>query len=199
MKHLITFLFLGLCSLLPWAGCQHRYEEVDALPGAGREKLRTDASVYVAIPFDARFKGELVMNSGKLTAEVVQDSFKKFVKRAYGGRKVESLEESLQTAREHQITYLAHITLLRWEDRATEYSGRTDKLELRIDVLDVETGETLHSKLIRGKSRWMTDGGDAPQDLLPEPVDRFVASLFQVTHVPSAMQRQGAPGRKDSF
>jgi hypothetical protein len=35
----------------------------------------------------------------------------------------------------------------------------------------------------------MTDGSDQPQDLLPEPMDKFVRSIFRVTYTPTALER----------
>jgi Domain of unknown function (DUF4823) len=34
------------------------------------------------------------------------------------------------------------------------------------------------STLISGQSKWATFGGDHPQDLLPEPLNSYVESLY---------------------
>ncbi|MBM3834575.1 MAG: DUF4823 domain-containing protein [Verrucomicrobia bacterium] len=168
-------LWLGMWGLL---GCQHTYKEVPAtnLP---RPRLRSDAIVYVPIPPDGLFKKHVAANSGKLTAVAVRDGFAKHVKRAYVGRMIESMATSLETARQHRCTYVAYPSIVRWEDRATEFSGVKDKMEIKIEVVEAATGEILHTTVLQGKSRWLTDGGDRPQDLLEKPIEDYVASLFQ--------------------
>ncbi|MBI4660857.1 MAG: DUF4823 domain-containing protein [Verrucomicrobia bacterium] len=177
-----------MTALLVLAGCQHSFQEIPATGVPAKPKLRTDSTVYVAIPPDARFKNEFVFNSGQLTAVAIRDAFAAYVKRAYVGRKPESFTEGLETARANLCTYFVYPSILRWEDRATEFSGRRDRIEIRIEVVEAASGEILHAATLRGRSRWFTDGGDTPQDLLQEPVRNYVASLFQPVRVPSALR-----------
>ena len=62
--------------------------------------------------------------------------------------------------------------------RATEWSGIPDKIEVKIIVYDGGTGKEVGSTLISGRSKWATFGGDHPQDLLPEPLNSYVESLY---------------------
>ena len=68
--------------------------------------------------------------------------------------------------------------ILHWEDRNTEWSGIKDKIEIKLVVYDAATGNELASTIIAGKIKWATFGGDHPQDLLPEPLKRYVESLY---------------------
>ncbi len=70
--------------------------------------------------------------------------------------------------------------ILHWEDRATEWSGRPDRVEVQISVYDTSTREEVASSSYSGKSKWATFGGDHPQDLLSEPTDNYVRSLYGV-------------------
>ncbi|WP_333692374.1 DUF4823 domain-containing protein [Pseudomonas syringae] len=65
-----------------------------------------------------------------------------------------------------------------YQDRATEWSMIPDKVEIKVDVVQVSSGDVISSGIIKGKSGLSTLGGDHPQDLLPEPVAEFVDSLF---------------------
>ncbi|MCI0534799.1 MAG: DUF4823 domain-containing protein [Verrucomicrobiales bacterium] len=150
-------------------------------------KLSTTAIVYVAVPSDAYQKKELTIDSGRQTAELVRDAFAKYVRRAYVGRQTETFAEALATGRKFNCTYLVYPWLLRWEDHTTEFSGVRDKVEIKIEVVDIPSGEILHATTIQGKGPWMTSGGDSPPDILAEPVGKYVASLFQVIHTPSAL------------
>ena len=175
-------------SVLFFSGCQHTYMEIPVAGVAARSKLRTDSIVLVAIPADGRFKNQFASNSGQITAVALRDAFAKFVKRAYVGRKVQSFADGLETARTNNCTYFIFPTILRWENHATEFSGRRDLVEIKIEVAASDTGEILHATILRGRSRWFSDGGDMPQDLLEEPVRNYVTSLFQPVHIPTALR-----------
>lgn len=69
--------------------------------------------------------------------------------------------------------------ILRWEERATEWSGKPDRIEINIVIFDVETGGSLENSSYSGKSKFFTFGGDHPQDLLDVPSGEYVRSLYQ--------------------
>jgi hypothetical protein len=68
--------------------------------------------------------------------------------------------------------------ILHWEDRATQWSGRPDQIEIKITVYDAETSNIVASTRISGESKWATLGGDHPEDLLAEPVGAYISSLY---------------------
>ena len=68
--------------------------------------------------------------------------------------------------------------ILHWEDRATQWSGKTDKITIKYSVYDTATGQVLASSVMSASSKWATFGGDHPQDLLPHPTQQFVDKLF---------------------
>ena len=179
---------LLMASAMLLSGCQHTYVELPVPGVPARSKLMTDSVVLVAIPADGRFKSQFASNSGQITAVALRDAFAKFVKRAYVGRKVQSFAEGLETARTNNCAYFIFPTILRWENHATEFSGRRDRVEIKIEVAASGSGEILHATILRGRSRWFTDGGDTPQDLLEEPVRNYATSLFQPVHIPTALR-----------
>lgn len=76
------------------------------------------------------------------------------------------------------LTYVRQPVILNWEDRATEWSGIPDKITLKLAVYEVQSGKLITSTVTSASSKWATFGGDHPQDLLPEPMKRFVTPLF---------------------
>ncbi|MEZ9687657.1 DUF4823 domain-containing protein [Vibrio atlanticus] len=84
----------------------------------------------------------------------------------------------LEYAKSNEFDYLIFPTILHWEDRATEWSAKPDKVSVKITVVDVKTKVIIKSGIIEGKSGLATFGGDHPQDLLSEPVSEFMASLL---------------------
>jgi hypothetical protein len=179
---------LWILGVLLLSACQHTYRELPVGGAPPRPELPTGSTVYVAIPPDGRHRKEFVPESGQFTAVTLRDAFAKYVKRAYVGRRVQSYQEGLETARAAGCGYFVYPTILRWEDRFTEYSGRRDLVEIKVEIAEAASGEVLHATILRGRSRLFTDGGDTPQDLLPEPIRNYVASLFQPVHVPSALR-----------
>jgi hypothetical protein len=101
------------------------------------------------------------------------------VERAERGAVVESFEEALASARARDFRYAVLPVISHWEERATEWSGIPDRVAIKIHVADVATGEVIDSADVSGKSRWLTFGGDHPEELLPSPIDDYVSSLFE--------------------
>ena len=81
-------------------------------------------------------------------------------------------------ARHLHNAYAEPIIVL-WEDRATEWSGKRDRIIVKITVLDVSSGKLVDATTIQGTSKWATFGGDYPQDLLPVPMRDYVARLVR--------------------
>lgn len=89
-----------------------------------------------------------------------------------------NFEDAIAQAQRADQDILIFPTILHWEDRATEWSMISDKVEIRVDVVQVDSGHIISSGIIKGSSGLATLGGDHPQDLLPEPIAESVSSLF---------------------
>jgi hypothetical protein len=176
---------LSLTFLL--AACQHTYDQVDLTKDKSGPKLSPASKIYVAVPPDASFKKNVIYDSGKMVAATVKDAFAAHAKKTYSGRNVETQPGALRTATLNKFDYVVYPSVIRWEDRATETSGLKDKIEIKIEVLSVETGEVVHGAVLKGRSRWLSDGNDHPRDLLAEPVTKYVTSLFLLTHIPTGL------------
>lgn len=144
-------------------------------------RLEAAHSVYVALPDDGKFEDKIYASSGRATAEAIFDAFLRSTQRVRIGGKVEDREAALASAEKGSDDFIAFTTILHWEDRATEWSGRPDRMSIRIEILDAKTGARVDSAVLEGKSGLATFGGDHPQDLLESPVNAFVSSLYGVT------------------
>jgi hypothetical protein len=142
------------------------------------EKLSTSEFAYIAVPRDGQYGATNYAGSGQTVAQIVASAFAKQIDRVEIGRKLEQPNVAMTKAQELGATYLVTPMIVHWEDRATEWSGISDKVEVRITVRDVASGRTLASAVVSGSSGLWTFGGDHPQDLLPEPMDSYVGSLF---------------------
>ena len=65
--------------------------------------------------------------------------------------------------------------ILHWEDRATEWSGKADRVKVSLPLY--RSGSLVGSALVTANSSWWTFGGDHPEDLLDTPFESYAASL----------------------
>ncbi|MGP1717027.1 MAG: DUF4823 domain-containing protein [Methylophilus sp.] len=141
-------------------------------------RLSAEATVYISVPNDGIYGAKTYHGSGQNTAQIIYSAFAKHTRAVTVGRTIQSFNEALATARETGKNYLVYPTILQWEDRATEWSGIPDKVEVKVEVIDATTASTVTSAVVKGKSGLATFGGDHPQDLLPKPVEKFVSSIY---------------------
>jgi hypothetical protein len=169
---------LCLVSVLFIWGCAHTYEQIKVGDSAARPKLKSDGSAYILVPEDGKYGTHTYPGSGATTARAIRAAFEKHVNRVVLAPEKENPEIALIKARNQGFTYLVRPMILQWDERATEWVGNPDKVEIKVVVMDAATENVIASVVIKGKSGWPTLGGDHPEDLLPEPIDTYVASLF---------------------
>lgn len=145
---------------------------------ASKFTLNSSDSVYVAVPKNGAYGTHTYEASGATTAKVVMAAFLRHTSRVKSGNVSQSFDEAIAAARKTDSKYLAFPIILHWEDRATEWSLKPDRVEIKIEVFNVVTQKPVTSAIVSGKSGLATFGGDHPQDLLPEPISTFVASLY---------------------
>lgn len=159
------------------AGCADSHKLVRPVESSG---FSLDASdqIYVAVQNDGSYGTETYPGSGLTTAQIIQSAFLHHSDRARSGRAIQSFDEAVKVSKDNGSDYLVFSTILHWEDRATEWSGIPDRVEVKIEIVEPEEESTITSAVIKGKSGLATFGGDHPQDLLPRPVEEFVSSLY---------------------
>lgn len=145
--------------------------------GGGAKALDRGGMVYVSVPGDGRYGQTTYYGSGQNATQIVMLAFSQYAK-VESGREQQDFDSALTAARNVNAKYLVVPTILEWEDRATEWSGIPDKASIKLTVVDVDSGATLDSIIIKCKSGLATFGGDHPQDLLPKPVGEYVNSLY---------------------
>lgn len=148
-------------------------------------RFSKDDGFYVSVPRDGQYETRVYAGSGLQTARAVEAELLRHTTTVQVGSAAEGPDAARTAAQAAKLRYVVVPTILHWEDRATEWSGRLDKLQVRIDVVDAEAGTTLHSAGLSGESSWATFGGDHPQDLLPKPLEQFFSSLFPESSAPS--------------
>ncbi len=145
---------------------------------AVQQKLSPAGSAYVSVPADGRYGKTVYEGSGRMTATIIAGAFMRRLSTVAQADGVQSYEQALAAARKTGAVYLVSPDIMHWEDRATEWSGKPDRVEVRIRIIDTMSENDIASGLISGRSGWATLGGDHPQDLLPVPTEEYVGSLF---------------------
>jgi Domain of unknown function (DUF4823) len=173
MTRFTAVLFIGIIVL----GCADSYQ-VLRNNIASEAKLSKMDSIYIAVSRDGLYGSRTYAGSGSNASQVILAAFARRSQHVEMGNVHQELNEALEFATMNKFRYLVYPTILHWEDRATEWSGIPDKVEIKIDLIDVARGNTIGSSIVKGISGLATFGGDHPQDLLPRPVEGYVSSLY---------------------
>lgn len=173
----MRIVFVTLVFLIGVSGCADSHRVVRGVQ-SGTSFSASD-SFYISVPRDGIYGKTEYTGSGLTTAQMISSALSKYVREAESGHSVEDFRAAIETARSKKYRFLVFPKILHWEDRATEWSGIPDKAEIKIEIVSVETEQTVDSVVITGRSGLATFGGDHPQDLLFGPVNDFISSLFK--------------------
>jgi len=171
----MTRIFTSLIISLFLFGCAANSVQTKAPTGTA--SLKEGASVYVSLPEDGVYDTTVYAKSGEMTASAFERALSPHVKAVVVGSQFETENQAMLSAVNNDADYLFIPEIVHWEDRATEWSGRKDRLTISITVKDVVSGEVLDKALIKGNSSWLTLGGDHPQDMLDEPINNYISTL----------------------
>lgn len=141
--------------------------------------LNPSDGIYISVPKDGGHGDKAYNGSGLLTTLAVMKAFSAYVTNVETAHEHQPFDNSLDHAKSNGFKYLVLPSILEWEDRATEWSGLPDRVLVKIAILDANTGKTIDSAIIEGKSGLATIGGDKPQDLLPKPLSDYVSMLYK--------------------
>src|SRR6185369_15295112 len=105
---------------------------------------------------DGVYESEVYGGSGSAVTQIILEGFLPHIARIESGVAMETYENALARARRGQFDYLVVPTILAWEDRNTVWSSIPDRAEIKIQIVDVKTGDTLDATVIRGKGATVT-------------------------------------------
>lgn len=167
-------LILSAILLITACNSTYRHSELQTLS----TKLDPRQGVLVSIPEDGWYESQPYRNSGQMTANAVRAAFAKNARKVDLAKSCRD-EECLENIDIEEYGYFVKPVILHWEERATEWSGKPDRIEIQLVVYDTATRQELANSSYTGKSKWATFGGDHPQDLLPDPTNAYVSSLYK--------------------
>ena len=168
-----TFVVIMIVVLI--SGCTATYQQ--QIVKHPTSTLERSKGVFISTPKNGWYGKIEYKNSGKMTANAVKAAFLRYSNNVYVSEQCLALD-CLKIIPTDQYGYYVQPEILHWEDRATEWSSLPDRIEIKITVYDAKLGYEIAASVLNGKSKWATFGGDHPQDLLPEPVNKYVESLY---------------------
>lgn len=139
-------------------------------------RLERGAAIAIATPADATYGEKQYPGSGLKTATSFQAAFADFTPNAsvaYDCRDVDCLKTKAAEAR-----YLVVPRIVHWEDRATQWSGTPDRIEVHVSVYERSSGRELNAAMLSSKASSFAFTDQAPERLLAKLVKPFVRSLF---------------------
>ena len=157
-------------------GCASTYQYNDFR--SIKTKLDRFKGVLISTPEDGWYGNTTYRNSGRMTAKAVRAAFSKYVSRVDVINTCHG-DDCLNLIDTEKYGYYVKPEILHWEDRATEWSSKPDRIEIQLVIYDAVTKNELLNSSYTGKSKLSTFGGDYPQNLLPEPTNHSVSSMYQ--------------------
>ena len=176
---MLSFIVRGsfiLVLSLAGTGCQNIYTEAPLMQPNPALVLNRKIPAYVAVPADGVDDHGAYQGSGLKVAVAIQAAFAQKIQTVLTGGEHQSLDASLATARSKAIGYLFYPTIVQWEDNPTEWTGEPDRIQIKIELLDVSSGNAIYSTMFTGKSKWMTFG-NVPEEMLPELLAKYANSF----------------------
>jgi uncharacterized protein DUF4823 len=170
-----VYIFALFSSLILFSGCSATYTH-DVVKHSG-VMLDRSKGVFISTPKNGWYGRTEYRDSGRMTANAVRAAFSRVTNSVTVSEECQS-SACLKLPAMERYGYYVEPQILHWEDRATEWSGLPDKVEIKIIIYDAKAGTEIASSILTGRSKWATFGGDHPQDLLPEPVTKYVESLY---------------------
>ncbi len=158
------------------SGCASTYEHTELQPVSAA--LDRAKGVLISTPKDGWYGNRQYHNSGRMTVNAIRAAFAKYTSRVAVVNTCHG-DDCLNSIDIEKYGYYVKPEILQWEDRATEWSGKRDIIEIQLAVYDAVTKKELANSSYTGKSKWASFGGDRPQDLLPEPTYKFVSALYK--------------------
>ncbi len=136
-------------------------------------------SVFVAMPPDGKFNSDRNIGSGKKTSKIIAKILSSHFRIVKLAKRPKSKKNNLLNARKQKSSALVIPEILHWEDRNTFWSGKPDKIRVKLTIYDVNKGKVLTSKTFNLNSEWsMMTTSNEPEQLLIVPVKKYFSALF---------------------
>lgn len=172
---LVTIIGLTGCSAFP-------VTTVQPVASGSNFAAEHSAVICILVPPDASFEGESYSGSGGEIAEKIRDALDNFGRPS---RLVSQIQaNALTICREMETALVLQPTILHYEDRATGWSGKPDRVELKLSLYKLDQPDQKRSIFYEAKSNIMYSahfewGNARPSALLREDFEHSVRKLLR--------------------
>ncbi len=118
--------------------------------------ITSDSKICILVPRDANWENEQYPGSARQIAEKIQQALEKNGKSATTVN--QSLANSLDICKEKGATFALNTSVLSYENNATGWSGRPDRIELKLSLYEIGNPETSRSIIYEAKSNVVVSG-----------------------------------------
>lgn len=176
MKTFVQFLFLFF--LLSLTGCVTASYSNPEAKSIAKSSITSKDKFFIAVANEGRYKGIRYKESNVELENAIEKQLSNYVANIICAGHILDLESAKTIAKSKGCSILVFSRILHWEDRATAWSGLSDKIEIRTTIYDLNKNIVLDSFIAEGSSANITFLNDAPSDLLDTPYRRYFDSLF---------------------
>lgn len=169
----ITSLFLLAIATMIMSGCTASYNQSFL---QDPESMKAGASVLIVTPENGSYGTEYYPTSGNDVVQILTKEMARYTTNI----SVIPTHVSIDQVHEddlQDVDYVIIPEILHWEDRATGWSFRPDRIEVRFDIYDNQR-QLINSVDIKGKSANVVWVQKAPNSLLPKPIRLLLRDLF---------------------
>ena len=134
-------------------------------------------TVLMAIPANGVYESFVYQDSGKDVAEAFRIEFAKFsdqvqIAQGCSGR------DCLDSVPADFSGYFVDLEIMHWEDRQTAWSGRRDRVTLKVAIYQMPGSIKISDVFLQGVGMHKAMGNDHVKDMFPEIIPQYVEGLY---------------------
>ena len=171
-----TICFPLVVLLFGCATAPNEYESIHQYQT--NEPLSSDGQISVQTPKNARFDETVYEDSGYKTAAAFKEALESHAK-AIKVIDTCELNNCLKQAKSNGSKYLMALNLIFWEDRATNWSGKADRLTVKVSTYEVSSGDLLYMSYLHTNTSIYAPSGGHVEDYLPFISNQYVSTLYK--------------------
>src|ERR1700722_17131698 len=158
-KHVLSLIRASLvASILMLGACASTYTSTyvsTSIAGIDEANthLQNSRAVLVTTPKDGNYEQKLYSGPGAVVAQKLEASFSRYASHvSVYPSEYHSIKGISDTVANGNYGYLVVPTIIRWEHRATAWSGLPSRATIRISILDAKNGKEISAIVVEGKS-----------------------------------------------
>jgi hypothetical protein len=173
MKKILLFILPLL-----FCACSVKYN-IQQNQALSQNFLIPNKKVYVALPANGKFNNIIYQTSAASVQYDLSQALEQHTLEITLASTYEPIENAIESGLAKQATYLFYPTITHWEERNTPWSGISDRVSIKMVVINLENNETLISTYLSAKSPWGALVNNQPDAMLPDLFKSFTNSIYK--------------------